>query len=118
MKKVIKYRNILLKYILLVMFSMQLVACSQTAQDKSRERKTTGGNKFIGLTIASHANVAMKGGKIKKSKIQTVVENTASRNFVRQGVISKGAIIKVSDGLARVTSRPTRDGLVNAVLLK
>ena len=87
-------------------------------EGKSREKRSTGGNRIHALKIASHANVAMKGGSIKQFKIMSVVENTASRTFVRQGVISKGAIIKVEKGLARVTSRPTRDGIVNAILLK
>lgn len=85
---------------------------------KSKQGRVTGGNQSNSLLVATHANVAMKGGKIKKLKITNVVENTASRNFVRQGIITKGAVVKVSEGLARVTSRPTRDGVVNAVLLK
>lgn len=86
-------------------------------KDRSRERRVRGANKVVGLTVASHANVASKGG-VKKQKILNVVENNASRNFVRQGIITRGAIVKVDAGLARVTSRPTRDGVVNAVLLK
>jgi len=88
------------------------------AESKTREKRVRGGRKAKPLIIASHANVAMKSGKIEKSKIINVVENTAGRTFVRQGIITKGAIVKVSKGLARVTSKPTRDGVVNAILLK
>lgn len=85
---------------------------------KTRERRVRGGNKITALSIATHLNLATKGGKVKKVKILSVVENAASRTFVRQGIITKGAIVKVSEGLARVTSRPTRKGIVNAILLK
>ena len=60
----------------------------------------------------------MIGGKAKKTKIERVIENPASRHFVRQNVISRGAIIQTPEGLAKVTSRPTQDGVVNAVLVK
>jgi small subunit ribosomal protein S8e len=33
-------------------------------------------------------------------------------------VITKGAIIETEDGLAKVTSKPSKDGVVNAVLIK
>ena len=84
---------------------------------KSRVNRLTGGSKSTGLLTASHANVASKG-KTEKLKIISVAENTAGRTFVRQGIVTKGAIIKLDKGLARVTSRPTREGVVNAVLLK
>jgi small subunit ribosomal protein S8e len=33
-------------------------------------------------------------------------------------VMTRGAIIETEDGMAKVTSRPSRDGMVNAVLIK
>jgi len=76
-----------------------------------------GGTTKVSLHTANEVNL-MINGKAKKTKIETVVENTASRHFVRQNVVSKGAIIKTPEGLARVTSRPTQHGTVNAVLIK
>jgi small subunit ribosomal protein S8e len=58
------------------------------------------------------------GPVFKKSKIKLVKENPANRNFARMNVITKGAIIETEDGMARVTSRPSRDGTVNAILIK
>ncbi len=79
--------------------------------------KARGGNKFVALVHADTANLSIKG-KCELVKIKTVVENPASRHFVRENVMTKGAIINTERGLAKVTSRPTRDGVVNAVLLK
>jgi len=39
-------------------------------------------------------------------------------DFVRRKIITKGAIIKTELGLAKVTSRPSQDGVVNAVLIE
>ncbi len=77
-------------------------------------RKTT---KTTTLLTASHANLNTDG-KFQKVKIRTVVENPANRHFVRMNVITKGAVIKTDAGLAKITSKPTRDGMVNAVLIK
>jgi small subunit ribosomal protein S8e len=39
-------------------------------------------------------------------------------DFVRRKIITIGAIIKTELGLSKVTSRPSQDGVVNAVLIK
>jgi small subunit ribosomal protein S8e len=38
-------------------------------------------------------------------------------DYDRRGVITKGAEIETKIGLARVTSRPGGDGVINAVLI-
>lgn len=58
-----------------------------------------------------------KSGKTEKVEIMRVVRNPANVDYDRRGVITKGAIIETSLGLARVTSRPGQDGIVNAVLI-
>jgi small subunit ribosomal protein S8e len=38
-------------------------------------------------------------------------------DYDRRGVITKGAEIETSLGIARVTSRPGNDGVINAILI-
>jgi small subunit ribosomal protein S8e len=57
-------------------------------------------------------------GKTVKSKIVRVTSNRANREYERRGVITKGATIETELGKAKVTSRPSDDGVVNAVLMK
>jgi small subunit ribosomal protein S8e len=59
-----------------------------------------------------------KSGKTEKVEILRVVKNPANVDYDRRGVITKGAIIETSMGMARVTSRPGQNGVINAVLLK
>ncbi len=59
-----------------------------------------------------------KTGATKKAKIETVAENTANIHYVRRNILTKGAIIKTELGKARITSRPSQDGVVNAVLIE
>lgn len=58
-----------------------------------------------------------KSGKTEKAEITRVVKNPTNIDYNRRGVITKGAVIETSLGLARVTSRPGQDGVLNAVLI-
>ena len=58
-----------------------------------------------------------KDGKAEKVEITRVVRNPVNVDYDRRGVITKGTVIETSLGLARVTSRPGQDGIINAVLV-
>ena len=70
------------------------------------------------LLEVEKANVFEGSEKPKVVEIQSVEQNPANPHFVRMGIVTKGAIIKTELGLAKVTSRPGQNGIVNAVLLK
>jgi small subunit ribosomal protein S8e len=57
----------------------------------------------------------LKAAKLK-TEITRVVKNGANVDYNR-GVITKGAEIETVLGLAKVTSRPGSDGIINAVLI-
>ena len=86
--------------------------------DKNVSVRTLGGNEKQKALAASHAFVVDKKGKHHKAEISAVVENPANRQFVRRNIITKGAVIETSKGLARVTSRPGQTGVVHAVLVE
>ena len=85
------------------------------------KRKTTrglGANTKIKLLKEKYASVTdMKTGKTEKTEILRVVRNPANVDYNRRGVITKGAEIETSLGMAKVTSRPGNDGVINAVLM-
>ncbi|MDV3276889.1 MAG: 30S ribosomal protein S8e [Nitrososphaerales archaeon] len=83
-----------------------------------RLSRTRGGRVSVGLVTADTANVADSTGKVTKSKILRVKQSPANRDYGRRGVITKGAVIETEAGEAKITSRPTDDGVVNAVLTK
>jgi small subunit ribosomal protein S8e len=71
------------------------------------------------LVRAEKANVFdPSDGKTKIAKILSVKENPANPHFVRMGIITKGAIIETEIGLAKVTSRPGQNGIINAILVE
>ena len=88
-------------------------------EDKRKVIRVRGGNTKTKLLRAEKANILdPETGKVRVAKIITVKENPSNRNFARMNVITKGAIIETEAGIAKVTSRPGQDGVVNAVLIK
>lgn len=82
-------------------------------------RRVRGGGRKVGLAKAEFANVIIPDEKVtKKVKIIRVVGNKANRDYERRGVITKGALIETELGVARVTSRPSQHGVVNAIIQK
>ena len=77
-----------------------------------------GGNISVKVLTDKFASVTdPKNGKTQKTEIVRVVRNRANVDYNRRGVITKGAEIETGLGLARVTSRPGSDGVINAVLI-
>jgi len=78
-----------------------------------------GGKTKIKVLSDKYACVTdLKSGKTEKVEILRVVENPANVDYDRRGVVTKGAIIETSIGMARVTSRPGQNGVINAVLVR
>jgi small subunit ribosomal protein S8e len=79
-------------------------------------KRVRGGNIKLACKSVEYANVADNySKKVVKAKILKVVNNPANKDYSRRGVITKGCIIETEVGLAKVTSRPGQDGVVNAV---
>ncbi len=78
-----------------------------------------GGNTKVRLLRSADVNVTDPAtGKTNKTTLETVESNAANRNYVRRNIITKGAVVETGMGRAKVTNRPSQDGLVNAVLLE
>jgi len=87
-------------------------------EPKRKNTRGLGGNSKIKILSDKYASVTdPKSGKTQKTEITRVVSNGANVDYNRRGVITKGAEIETTLGLARVTSRPGSDGVINAVLI-
>jgi small subunit ribosomal protein S8e len=87
-------------------------------ETKKKKVKGRGNTTKIKLLNDKYACVTdTKSGKTQKVEITRVVRNPANVDYNRRGVITKGAVIETSLGLARVTSRPGQDEVINAVLI-
>jgi small subunit ribosomal protein S8e len=80
--------------------------------------RTRGSNRKTRLKTTNIAHVLdPKTNKTTKTEIITVVENPTNPHYVRRNIMTKGAIINTKIGKARITSRPSQSGTINAVLL-
>jgi small subunit ribosomal protein S8e len=78
-----------------------------------------GGNVKVRLKYATFANVYNpKTKQYLKARILGVVETPANSELARRGIIIKGAIIATELGKAKVVSRPSQEGIVNAILIE
>lgn len=92
---------------------------TKIGREKRKIERTKGGEAKVKAISVEFANVLdKKTNMIKKVKILGVQENPANPHFVRHGIITKGCIIKTEIGLAKVTSRPSQEGIVNALLIR
>ena len=93
---------------------------AETVLGEPRRKITRGigGNLKVKVLSDKFASVTdPKSGKTQKTQITRVVRNGANVDFNRRGVITKGPEIETELGLAKVTSRPGNDGMINAVLI-
>ena len=44
-------------------------------------------------------------------------ENTSNPHYVTRNIMTRGAVVQTEIGLAKITSRPGQDGVINAVLV-
>ena len=81
--------------------------------------RTRGANIKIKAYSLDKINVIdQKTKKAKIAKIKRVVDNPASVDLARRGVITQGAILDTDLGSVKVTSRPGQMGGLNGIILE
>jgi len=93
---------------------------AETTLGEPKRRNTRGHGGKIKTKVLNDKYASVtdpKSGKTEKTEILRVARNKANVDYNRRGVITKGAEIETRLGLARVTSHPGSDGVINAVLL-
>jgi len=72
----------------------------------------------VAVLRSNVANVLKDDGKFVMANILKVVSVPANRNYQIRNFITRGTILDTDAGFAKVTSRPGRDGTVNAISVK
>lgn len=92
---------------------------TKLGEKKLKAKREMGGHlKSVFLTINKVNVLNLKTKKSQLTDISAVLENAANRNFIRRGILTKGAIVNTPIGKARITSRPGQVGTLNAVLIE
>ena len=84
-------------------------------KEKRKQIKIRGKGIKTFLLTADKANVMDKNGKIKTIKIKSVIQVPSNRYL--KGILFKGSIIDTELGKARITNRPSQEGMINAALI-
>jgi small subunit ribosomal protein S8e len=90
---------------------------TKLGDEKRKSKKTLGGNQKVFLLKAKSINL-QENGKMLKAEIKNVLETPSNRFFARQNILTKGTIVETSKGKAKITNRPTQEGVVNGILVK
>jgi small subunit ribosomal protein S8e len=90
---------------------------TKLGDEKRKSKKTLGGNQKVFLLKAKSINL-QENGKMLKAEIKNVLETPSNRFFARQNILTKGTVVETSKGKARITNRPTQEGVVNGILVK
>ena len=90
---------------------------TKLGDEKRKSIKTMGGNQKVFLLKAKSINL-QENGKMQKAEIKNVLETPSNRFFARQNILTRGTIVETSKGKARITNRPTQEGVVNGILIK
>jgi small subunit ribosomal protein S8e len=92
---------------------------AKLGKTKQKMIRGLGGNKKIVLLSTDVANIMdPKTKKSKKVKIKNVLETPANRFLARQNILVKSAIIETEIGKARITNRPSQEGMVQGILIE
>ncbi len=86
-------------------------------KEKRKVIKTRGGTKKVFLFSGKIINVN-QGNKTKKTEIKNVLETPSNKFFARQDILTKGTIVETELGKARITNRPSQEGVINGVLIE
>jgi len=95
----------------------RLPVMTKVGEIRRKIERVLGGNTKQKILQADKVNL-FDGKSYSVVEVKGVVENEANKNFVRQNIITKNAIVETSKGKARITSRPGQSGTLNAVLIK
>ncbi|MAG10844.1 30S ribosomal protein S8e [Candidatus Pacearchaeota archaeon] len=86
-------------------------------EEKKKTKRTRGGNKKTFLLKGKFVNIQEKGKK-SRVEIKKIIETPSNRFLARQNTITKGTIIETDLGKARITNRPSQEGIINGILIE
>lgn len=103
--------------------ALTTIAAAPEARKLKKIRAKAQTSKTRGWKLRTRAEAAAnvldpKTQKVVRARILDVIENPANPHFVRLKILTKGATVKTEAGIAKITSRPGQDGVINAVLVE
>ena len=89
-----------------------------TAGDLVQRKRVKGGGFKLSLGESKSVNVNFSDGRTTRAEILALADNPSNPLYTRKGIITKGAILKTSLGLVRVSSKTGSDGVLNGRIME
>ncbi len=86
-------------------------------EEKRKSKRIRGGKKKTFLLNTKFINVKTEN-KNQKVEIKNVLETPSNRFLARQNILTKGTIVETELGKAKITNRPSQEGMINGVLIE
>lgn len=83
-----------------------------------KHKDARGSGEKVALQQTSTVSVSQDDGTTTQADIEAVVENPANPDYVRRDIITKGTIVRTSEGRVRITSRPGQNGSLSGVAVE
>ena len=91
---------------------------TKIGEERKKIVRTRGGNIKIKAYSMDQINVTdIKTNRTTRVSIKGLDINTASIDYQRRSILTKGAIVETKLGKVKVTSRPGQTGQLNGILL-
>jgi len=89
-----------------------------TTGDFVQRKRIKGGSFKLSLRESKSVNINFPDGHTTRGEILELVDNPSNALFARKGIITRGAILRTSLGLVRVSSKMGSDGVLNAKIME
>ena len=92
---------------------------TKIGEERKKIVRTRGGNIKIKSYAMDQINVTdTKANQTTRVAIKSLDVNTASVDYQRRSILTKGAVVETELGKVKVTSRPGQTGQLNGILLE
>lgn len=84
---------------------------------KTKVLRGRGGTRKLVSLSGNFMNI-ISGKKSTKTQIKNVIETPSNTFLARQNVLVKGAIVETDLGKAKITNRPSQEGVIQGILIE
>ena len=81
------------------------------------KKRVKGGGIKLMLRESRYVNVNLPDGRTTRAEIVSLVENPSNVLYARRGIMTRGAVVRTSEGAVRITSKTGSNGVLNGKLL-
>jgi len=91
---------------------------TELGEHEVKHKDVRGSGDKVALQQTETVSVSQEDGSTAEAAIEAVIENPANPDYVRRDIITKGTVVRTSEGRVRITSRPGQNGSLSGVAVE